>query len=116
MRNLISDGSSIAHRGEVVATQRYQYLDEGVNDSKVLLLIGGEKVELAGPDDSLGAAPDAQLAIDAAGVSLDRVQRDDELVGNGLVGEPLADEVQDIELAWGEGVGEWLSVGVWECG
>ena len=111
-----SDDPSIAHRGEFVATQKGQLWIGGANDSKVLFFADGEQPKLAGPRDGLGAALDTQFAIDAAGVSLDRVQRDDELVGNGLVGEPLADEVQDIELAWGEGVGEWLSMGEWECG
>ena len=111
-----SDDPSIAHRGEFVATQKGQLWIGGANDSKVLFFADGEQAKLASPRDGLGAALDAQLAIDAAGVSLDRVQRDDELLGDVLVGETLADEVEDVELAWGEGVGEWLSVGVWECG
>jgi hypothetical protein len=39
-------------------------------------------------------------------VSLDRVQGDDELLGDVLVGEALADEVEDVEFAGGEGIEE----------
>jgi hypothetical protein len=77
VRNRVSDGSSIADEGEIVATQKGQF---GIreNGSKVLFPAGREQAKFACPRDGLGAALDAQLAIDAAGVPLDRVQCDDE--------------------------------------
>jgi hypothetical protein len=41
MRNLIVDGSIIADRGEIVATQKCQFWMGGVDDSKVLFLVEG---------------------------------------------------------------------------
>ena len=57
-----------------------------------------------------------QLRKDAAGVPFDGIQRDDELFGDVLVGEALADEMQDVEFAGRKRIGEWLSVWMWECG
>ena len=82
----------------------------------VLFLAWGEQPKLAGPRDRLGAALDAQLAVDAAGVSFDRVQGDDEFLGDVFVREALADEVEDVALAGGERVCERGRVGVWGYG
>ena len=86
----------------------------GADDSKVLFLVCGEQAKLAGPRDGLGAALDAQFAIDAAGVPLDRVQCDDEPLGDIFVGEPLADEAQNVAFAGCKRDEECGRVWVWE--
>ena len=50
--------------------------------SSFLLFIRSNQTELAGAGDCLGAAVDAQLAVDVGGVLLDRADGDDQLLRN----------------------------------
>ena len=97
----VSDGFSIAHKGEIVVTRKGQFGMKG-NGSKVSFPAGGEQAKLARPRDGLGAAFHTQLAIDTAGVPLDRVQCDDEPLSDLLVGETVVNETEHVAFAGGE--------------
>jgi hypothetical protein len=53
-------------------------------------------------DDRLGAAAQVELREDASDVGLHGGLRDDERAGDLVVGQAVADEREDLELAWGE--------------
>ena len=63
-----------------------------------------EQVQFARAEQRLGAALHVELAVDVVDVLLDRADRDDELVGDRLIGEASGDQVQDLALARAE----WL--------
>ena len=65
-----------------------------------------QEAQFLGAYDGLGPVMHAQLAIDAAGVLFDRVEGDDQRLGDVLVRVSLADQVQDLELAIGERINE----------
>ena len=57
-----------------------------------------------GACDRLSAAANPQLAVDVAGVFLDRVYGDHQFVGDLRVGIAFADQVQDLQFTRGEQV------------
>src|ERR1051325_6862271 len=52
--------------------------------------------------DSLRPPPRSQLVEDAAGMGLDRVLADEELLGDFAVAQTIGDELQDLQLAGGD--------------
>jgi hypothetical protein len=63
---------------------------------------GLDEAALACVDDELGAVAGAELEHRAADVGLGGVRADDELLGDLVVGEPGADEREDLTLAGGQ--------------
>src|SRR5262249_11311761 len=74
----------------------------------------GDQPQPDGLHDRLAAALDAQLAEDGVDVELDRVVADAQPLGDPLVGEPLAEELEHLDLPWREALDEvrrgWGSV------
>ena len=63
-----------------------------------------EQAQLLGARDGLGAAANPKLAVDIAGVFLDRVNADHQFAGDLRVGIALADQPHDLQFARGEWV------------
>ena len=59
----------------------------------------------------LGATADTQLAVNVAGMNLDRAYGEDKPLGDFGVGQPCGDEAEDIKFAWSERVGERIVQG-----
>jgi len=55
----------------------------------------------------LGATVDTELAIDVAGVGLDRVQGEEKAGSNLGIGQPLSDEFQHLKLAFAQGLDQF---------
>ena len=61
--------------------------------------MGLEQAQFAGASDGFGAAFGLQFGEDAQVVPLDRAKRDDQFLGDLLVGKPLRNEAQHFEFA-----------------
>ena len=63
-----------------------------------------QQVQLTRAEERLGAALHVELAVDVVDVLLDRTERDDEPVGDRLIGMALGDQVEDLTFT----VTQWL--------
>jgi len=61
--------------------------------------VGGENAQRFGFGNGLRPILDAEFAVNVAGVPLDGGQRDEEPLGDFLVGQPLGDEAEQLDLA-----------------
>jgi len=60
-----------------------------------------------GTRDGVAAAGDAELAVDALEMGVDGVGGDEELIGDLLALQPVGEQLDDVELAVGQGLDEW---------
>jgi hypothetical protein len=65
---------------------------------------GLKQADLSGSGDGLGPAMYAQLAVDIAAMLLDRIQTDNQAIGDFAVGESLVDQTQDLFFALAQGI------------
>ena len=69
----------------------------------------GEQVEIAGAGDSLGAAANAQFAVNLVGVPLDRADGENETFSNLAVGKSLRNQAQNFAFTFCERIQNQLS-------
>src|SRR5690242_9408367 len=87
------------------ARWRISHMGWRMHDSKVgcdASAIRATQPGVAGADDGLGAAGDLKLAEDVGDVVANGLSAEDELLGDGGVGETLGDEAEDLALAVGQ--------------
>jgi hypothetical protein len=65
-----------------------------------------EQVQLTGAEQGLSAALHVELAIDVVDVLLDGANRDDEPIGDRLIGMPIGDQAQDLVFARAQQLGQ----------
>src|SRR5262249_34665454 len=71
----------------------------------------GDQPEVMGEARRLGARTRLQFGQDGGDMVLDRLGRGGEAVGDLAVAQPLGEQEQDLELAWGEASGIGLGGG-----
>lgn len=96
--------AQIARRCFIVDACNYSDRSVLSLEPKVLfwVLLGLEQAECAGARHRFGTAFGLQFGEDAQIVTLDRAERDDQCLGNLLIGKPLSNEAQHFEFAFAE--------------
>jgi hypothetical protein len=69
-----------------------------------------KQLQLAGPDDGLGAIAHVQLAVDVGGVRLHGSQAEEKSVSDFLIGKSFGKQPQDFQFPFAEGIEQALII------